>query len=147
MDHDASNDIAIMLGGDVQCRLTHSDLGAPFDMAIGGSLEYYHLHQDVIGGLTNLGVGFNFVGSKPFTFDNGFKFTPYGRLNLRVDRSHFHQYRIVEPYDLMSVSDSKFHIGFNLGSVFPLSSKVSLVGEFQIDEQVGFLAGINFFMW
>ena len=40
-----------------------------------------------------------------------------------------------------------YNIGVNVGSVFPLSGKVSLVGELQIDDQFGVFAGINFFMW
>jgi hypothetical protein len=147
MDHDASDNIALMLGGDIQYRLTHADLGDPLDMAVGGIVEYYRLDQAGDNSLSNLGLGFNFVGSKPFKLENGFRFTPYGRLNLRVDHSHINSQSPVAPFSTIGQSDSKFHIGFNLGSVFPMSGKISLVGELQIDEQVGFLAGINFFMW
>jgi hypothetical protein len=127
-----------VLGGDIQYRFTHTDLGDPLDMAASGLIEYYKLNMSDTNGVSNLGLGANFVASRPVKLENGFNFIPYGRLNLRVDRSHA---------DKAIGHESKFHIAFNLGSVFPLGGKVSLLGELQIAEQVGFLAGINFFMW
>jgi hypothetical protein len=147
MDHDASDNVAIMFGGDLQWRLTHSDLGAPLDIAVGAMVEYYSLDVTSRNNISNVGLGFNLVGSRPVKLDNGFNFTPYGRLNLRIDRS---QSKLTGEIALDRVTkehDSKFNIGVNVGSVFPLSGKVNLVGEIQIDDQLGFIAGINFFMW
>jgi hypothetical protein len=141
MDHDASDNVAVMLGGDLQWRLTHADLGAPLDIAVGTIVEYYSLS---ISSRSYLSLGFNLVGSRPVKLDNGFNFTPYGRLNLRVDRN---QWSETKPDDITKRHESKFNIGINVGSVFPLSGKVNLVGELQIDDQLGIIAGINFFMW
>lgn len=147
MDHDASDDVAIMLGGDLQWRLTHADLGAPLDIAVGAMIEYYSLDINSRNNISNVGLGFNLVGSRRVKAENGFNFTPYGRLNLRVDRSQSEQRSNLITGQVTKENDSKFNIGVNVGSVFPLSGKVNLVGEIQLDDQLGFLAGINFFMW
>jgi len=147
MDHDASDNVAIMLGGDLQWRLTHADLGAPLDIAVGAIVEYYSLNISSRNNLSNVGLGFNLVGSRPVKLDNGFNFTPYGRLNLRIDRNQTKLTSETVPGDITKGHESKFDIGVNVGSVFPLSGKVNLVGELQIDDQLGIIAGINFFMW
>lgn len=147
MDHDASNDVVIMLGGDIQWRLTHADLGDPLDIAVGGMVEYFSIDETSRSSASNIGIGFNLIGSRPVKLENGFNFTPYGRLNLRVDRTQSKVTRDVSPFGTVKSHDSKFNIGVNVGSVFPLSGKVNLVGELQIDDQVGVFAGINFLMW
>lgn len=147
MDHDASGNVAIMLGGDLQWRLTHADLGAPLDIAVGAIVEYYSFNVSSRNNSSNVSLGFNLVGSRPVKLDNGFDFTPYGRLSLRVDRSQLKHTSDLIPGKITKGHDSKFNIGVNVGSVFPLSGKVNLIGEIQIDDQLGLIAGINFFMW
>jgi hypothetical protein len=147
MDHDASDNVAIMLGGDLQWRLTHADLGAPLDIAIGVMAEYYSLSITTRNNVSNIGLGFNFIGSRPVKLENGLNFTPYGRLNLRIDRSQTKLTSETVSGSVTKGHDSKFNIGVNVGSVFPLSGKVNLIGELQIDDELGFVAGINFLMW
>lgn len=147
MDHDVSNDVAIMLGGDLQWRLTHADLGAPLDIAIGVMAEYHSLSITSRNNLSNIGLGFNLIGSRPVKLENGFNFTPYGRLNLRADRSRSKSTGDGVPATVTKERESKFNIGVNVGSVFPLSGKVNLIGELQIDDELGFIAGLNIFMW
>ncbi len=147
MDHDASNDVAVVIGGDLQWRLTHADLGAALDFAVGANVEYYSLDVSRLHNVSNVGFGFNLIGSRPVKLENGFNFTPYGRLNLRVDRSQSKVTHEATPARITKEHESEFNIGFNVGSVFPISGKVNLIGELQIDDQMGFFAGINFFMW
>ena len=109
-------------------------------------------------------IGLNYIVSKPVKLENGFAFTPYGRLNVRSDNysadievpdvigvakaaSGPSLSKLLAAKATNSVDESDFNIGVNLGSVFSISSKVSLTGEVQIDDEVGFLAGITFFMW
>jgi hypothetical protein len=148
LDHEASDDITFVIGGDLQYRISHFELGSPLDIAVGGGVEYYSL--DVKGGgssASNLALGFNLIASRPVTTPAEFNFTPYGRLNLRVDRTSIDYERDLAGSLQNDATDSEFNIGLNLGSTFHLSSKVSLVGELQLDDQVAFIAGINFFMW
>lgn len=148
LDHDASSNASLVVGGDIQCRIAHADLGHPLDMAIGGMIEYYSLDIGSSRNFSVLSVGFNYVISKPVRLDNGVHFTPYGRINLRVDHhSSGDMYGGYLRDHYPDRHDSRFRIGFNVGSVFPLSDKINLVGELQLDDQVGFIAGINFFMW
>jgi len=138
MDHTSANSAVFILGGDIQYRFTHTDLGDPLDMAVSGLIEYYKLDVIDASGVSHLGFGGSFVASRPVKLENGFNFTPYGRLNLRVDRSHA---------DYAIGHESKFPYCLQSGLGVSLGGKVSLIGELQIAEQVGFLAGINFFMW
>lgn len=160
LDHEANDDASLLFNADIQYQFMQSKLGNSFDMAAGAVFEYFSLGSGNVDASTWT-IGLNYVVSKPVKLDNGFAFTPYGRLNLRSD-NYSSDVTVADPgipgkaltltkllssQATVSDSNSDFNIGVNLGSVFPISSKLSLVGEVQIDDQVGFLAGINFFMW
>lgn len=144
-DLEGADDPAFVINSDLQYQFMRSELGWALDMAGGIVFEYYAADF----GNTDYSVwslGFNYVLSRPVKLDNGFAFTPYGRLNLRSDNwSQEFKLRLLD--QPLKADDNEFNIGFNFGTVFPMSSKFSLVGELQIDDEVGFLAGINFFMW
>ena len=138
LDHESSDDLSFVIGGDLQFQITQTDLGKTLDIALGPSLEYFSLNLRDGSDFSDLAIGGFVIGSKPVRTDTGFKFTPYGKLSLRVDRVQRGRF---------SRSDSEFNIGFNLGSVFPLSSSLQVSTELQIDDQFGFIVGLNFFMW
>ncbi len=163
LDHEANADASILFNADAQYQFMQSKLGWALDMAGGVVFEYFSIGEGNVDAST-WSLGVNYVVSKPLKMDNGFAFTPYGRLNLRTDNFNS-DVTIVDPLlvtkptrllgvakllkaqETISYDKSDFNIGVNIGSVFPISSKVNLVGELQIDDEFGFLAGINFFMW
>ena len=160
LDHEANDDASLLLNADVQYQFMQSKLGYSFDMAAGAVFEYFSMGYGNVDASTWT-IGLNYIVSKPVKLENGFAFTPYGRLNVRSD-NYSAETEVVElgvPGTTSSLSkllnsqatvssdESDFNIGVNLGSVFPISSKISLTGEVQIDDEVGFLGGITFFMW
>lgn len=163
LDHEANEDASILLNADVQYQFMQSKLGYSFDMAAGAVFEYFSYGSGPVDASVWT-IGLNYVVSKPVKLDNGFAFTPYGRLNVRSDNYSADEEiielgtitkpvmrpglsKLLAANATRSVDESDFNIGVNLGSVFPISSKISLTGELQIDDEFGFLAGITFFMW
>ena len=160
LDHEANEDASILLNADVQYQFMQSKLGYSLDMAAGVVFEYFSMGYGNVDASTWT-IGLNYIVSKPVKLENGFAFTPYGRLNVRSD-NYSAETEVVElgvpgttsrlskllnSQATVSSDESDFNIGVNLGSVFPISSKISLTGEVQIDDEVGFLGGITFFMW
>ncbi len=164
LDHEANDDASLLLNADIQYQFMQSKLGYSFDMAGGAVFEYFSMGYGNVDASTWT-IGLNYIVSKPVKLENGFAFTPYGRLNVRSDNysadievpdnlpdvaraaSGPSLSKLLAAKATNSVDESDFNIGVNLGSVFSISSKVSLTGEVQIDDEVGFLAGITFFMW
>jgi hypothetical protein len=163
LDHEANADASVLINADAQYQFMQSKLGWALDMAGGAVFEYFK-----VGGVSTWSLGANYIVSRPIKLDNGFAFTPYGRLNLRSDnysygdvklenqgmlgqtrgrRSEFGFQKLLQSSAVGSGDKSDFNIGVNVGSVVPISSKINLIGELQIDDEFGFLAGISFFMW
>jgi hypothetical protein len=65
---------------------------------------------------------------------NGRILEPYGRLQLRIERTDFD--RLEDKTD--------FELGLNLGTAFELSRTVRAIGEIQFDDEFGFLFGAEF---
>ena len=160
LDHEANDDASLLLNADVQYQFMQSKLGYSFDMAAGAVFEYFSMGYGNVDASTWT-IGLNYIVSKPVKLENGFAFTPYGRLNVRSD-NYSAETEVVElgvpgttsrlskllnSQATVSSDESDFNIGVNLGSVFPISSKISLTGEVQIDSESGFLGGFTFFMW
>ncbi|MGB5105535.1 MAG: hypothetical protein WBP42_02360 [Candidatus Zixiibacteriota bacterium] len=163
LDYEATDDASILFNADAQYQFMQSKFGWALDMAGGVVFEYFSFGDDFADASTWT-IGLNYVVSKPLKMDNGFAFTPYGRLNLRSD-NYSSDVTVPNPpgapraigarglsklqqsQATVSNDNSDFNIGINVGSVIPVSSKINLTGELQIDDEFGFLAGITFFMW
>lgn len=140
MDHDASDDASLLLGSDIQYQVSDTDLGKTVDIAIGGVFQYFAYDRGRVD-VSVWSLGGNLIVSKPLQVENGMRFTPYGRLNLRTDNVDAD----VDPFD--SGGDSEFNIGITLGSQFHFSGTFNVAAELQIDDQIGAVIGLNFFMW
>lgn len=136
LDLDNSDDLDVALGGDLLFQISHYDLGQVMDMAAGPFLDYYSSNRPHFRDYSDLAVGINLVASRPVDLSPQISITPYGRLNLRIDH-----------VEVGNASDNDFNIGLNLGAVLPLSGHVDLTGEAQLDDQFGFIVGLNFLMW
>lgn len=154
LDHEANDDASLLFNADIQYQFMQSKLGYSFDMAGGAVFEYFSMGYGNVDASTWT-IGLNYIVSKPVKLENGFAFTPYGRLNVRSD-NYSADIEVPDTPVIAkrlavsatnSVDESDFNIGVNLGSMFAISSKISLTGEVQIDDEVGFLGGITFFMW
>ncbi len=111
------------------------------DMAVSAIVEYYD--YDDAASLWILGCGL--IGSYPFRLANNSHLTPYGRLMLRAERAKAGVHvRDLFFDDYKDRVDWDFDIGLNVGAQYAPSRRFQLYGEFQMDDQFGFIAGVNF---
>jgi hypothetical protein len=116
----------IVLGADLKYQLLDAVLGDPFDLAVGGGTEFTTVED-----FTIFSLGGNLVGSYPFEMSNGKHISPYARLNLRMQREE------------NGKSDTDFKAGLNLGTEVEVSQAWNIIGEFFIEDQIGFVIGFN----
>ncbi|UCG62280.1 MAG: hypothetical protein JSV52_03075 [Candidatus Zixiibacteriota bacterium] len=127
IDPDAG-DMEIALGADFKYQLV-SVTGAskgPFDMAIGGFLEYYG-----IGDISILQLGGHYTGSYPVQLESGGTLTPYGRFSVRMESLS------------NGGSETNLEIGINGGVHWAITGTLGFFGEFQIDGNDGVFFGID----
>jgi hypothetical protein len=136
LDFESTDDPELIVGGGVFFQLSDHDLGSPLDMSVGGFFEYFSLDRGRYSDRSDLALGVSFAISRPLVFETGFRVTPYGEANLRVDR-----------VEVGGDTDNDFNIGFNIGAVVPVSGTVELSAEAQMDDQFGFLAAVGFLLW
>jgi len=77
-------------------------------------------------------LGGSVIGSYPFEMRNGRHISPYGRFNLRMQRVG------------NGNSETDLEIELDLGTQVELSSDWSLIGEFIIWDDIGFILGFNY---
>lgn len=136
-----AGDMGLILGGDFKYLLwKYKEAGNPFDLSLGGFLEYSHLnadlpdHDDSSYDSDVLGVGGSVIGSIPFHLENNHTIEPYARVNLRMQRVSFDR----------GGSDSELKGGVNFGALFSVTQLVDFTAELQIDDEVAFLIGVDF---
>ncbi len=153
MDLDATDNASLLIGSDIQYQVADTDMGKPVDVAIGGIFQYYSYDRNSVS--TSIwSLGGNLIVSKPLQFQNGFRFTPYSRLNMRSDNVRqdsgtnplFGKRSALEAIQATR-NNSEFNIGITIGSQFHFTGKFNVSGELQIDDEIGAAVGLNFFMW
>ncbi len=96
----------------------------PFDLSVGGLFETL---LDI--GVSNFSLGGFVVGSRSIALTEDKDLWPFGRLILRWDR-----------FD----SDDDLNIGLNAGASLELSETILVSGEFQFDNDFGFIISMIF---
>ena len=148
-------DTAIALGADVRWQIWDEDkMGAPsagvkqkpFDMAVGGFMEWIDLDAEALGTFlisqTVFQMGGQVTGSHVIHFSNGGTLAPYGRLNLRYESQ-----TIEFPTGTLftgKVSESHMALGLNGGVAWGPTRNILLFGELQIDGNDGIFLGIDY---
>lgn len=112
-----------IMGGDLKYWFMEHSSGDPLDLSIGVGMEYSKVSNSSL-----FSIGGNFVGSYPIDTHEGRSVTPYGRLIVGVERKNHND----------------FDLGVALGADLKISSTLSLVGELEIEDDIGFVAGINY---
>ncbi len=130
-DQDPS-DAEIMFGADLKWQMwgvNDATANHPIDLAFGGLFEYLPFSGGSI-----LQFGGYALGSHPFALSNGHILSPYGRLNLRLEKTSFD----------VGDGDSNLEFGVNVGVAWQVSSTTNFFGEFQLDGNDGLFLGIDF---
>ncbi len=128
---DAGSETKLAFGGDFKWQFWSMKEGTryPFDMAVGGFVEY-----DDRGPGSIFQIGSHLIGSYPFALNNRSTLSPYGRLSVRLERD--------AKDNLGSNSDIRF--GLNGGAVWELTPAMRLFGELQLDGNNGLFLGLEF---
>ena len=119
LDAPGGNSAGLLLGADLKYQLLDATLGDPFDLAVGGMTEFAAVED-----FTIFSLGGSVIGSYPFEMRNGRHISPYSRFNMRMQR--------------VGNGDSKTDLEIEL------SRDWSLIGEFLIEDNLGFIFGFNY---
>jgi hypothetical protein len=133
VDAGGNSEAGLLLGGDLKYQVLDAVLGDPFDLAFGGLAEFA-----LVDPLTILSLGGYVLGSYPFEMRNGRHVSPYGRFNMRMQREE------VDLGPFGDVSNTDLEIGLNLGTHVELTPAWGLIGEFFIEDQIGFVMGFDY---
>ena len=133
----------LTMGGDVKYWFMEQHTGDPLDVSVGGGTEYLDVSDYSL-----VSLGGNLIASYQITYAEGKTISPYGRLNVRWEKHNFKGewgvYPAWEGWQGGHSDDSDVDVALNLGAELKLPSDLFLVGELQIDDNVGFIAGINY---
>ena len=131
IDGKGNEDIEWTFGLDfnVQVWDVKSTAANSIDLAIGGLFEYIGVGDGSI-----LQLGGQVLGSYPFVMTNGTTLSPYGRINLRMERMSY----------TFKDSDSDLRFGLNAGVGWAISPTINLYAELQIDGNDGLFLGADF---
>lgn len=130
------DETGIVFGGDLKYRILETEIGDPLDFSMGMGLE--------VSSVENFGrvaLGGNMILSQDFHFENGRIISPYGRLNLRMERKSWEIPGIDREHH-----DTDFEMGLNVGVSLELTANTFLVSELQLDELDGIIIGANFYI-
>jgi len=123
-DFDHGADDGFILGGDLKYQVMEMRIQDPIDLSVGGLME------TILGvGSGNISLGGFVVGSRNIALTQTMDLWPYGRLIMRWD--HYS-------------SNDEFNIGFNAGATLDINEGTRVSGEFQFDDQFGFILGVLF---
>ena len=114
----------IVLSGDYRYQLMELRIKDPLDLSLGGLVEYVSAT-----GANIFSLGGFVIGSRNIHLTDSMDLWPYARLTLRWDSYQ---------------NDDKINIGFNPGASLDLSETATVTGEFQFDNDFGFVAGLAF---
>jgi len=118
------------LAFDLKYQIMEMRMRDPFELSIGGCAEVL-IAEDV----NVFSLGFAPIGSYPINLKNGRVLEPYGRLQMRIEKRDWENYRD---------EDAEFELGFNMGTAFELSKSTRVLAELQFDNQFGFFLGAEF---
>ncbi len=104
----------------------------PFDMGFQGFFEYADFDY-----FSLVEVGGAVVGSYPFVMKNGNKLTPYGRVNIRMEKANF-------DVAIPGIDDTNLEFGINAGVHYELTKDLGAYGELQLDGNDGLFLGLDF---
>jgi hypothetical protein len=127
LDAPGGNSAGLLIGADLKYQLLDATLGDPFDLAVGGMTEFAAVED-----FTIFSLGGSVIGSYPFEMRNGRHISPYSRFNMRMQRVGDGN------------SNTDLEIELDLGTQIELSRDWSLIGEFLIEDNLGFIFGFNY---
>ena len=135
----ASN-TGLTMGGDIKYWFMDQSTGDPLDVSVGVGTEYLDVSDYSL-----VSAGGNAIASYRITYAQGKTVSPYGRLNVRWEKHSYKSPRVRPPgWENEDGSESDTDVALALGAQLQLPSDLFLVGELQIDDNVGFIGGVSY---
>jgi hypothetical protein len=128
VDRDDGGNTGILLAGDMQWALLSPNWGDAFWFSFGPEISLYD-----VTGLRVWGFAGNLSASYDFDV-RARRIAPYMRLTVRLEAIDADR----------GGSDTDLQIGLNPGLIWEAADFFDFVGELQMDDNFGFLAGLNF---
>jgi hypothetical protein len=130
----------LIVGGDVKYWFMEQQSGDPLDVSIGGGTEYFKISDYNL-----FSLGGNVIVSHEIKYAEGKSVTPFGRLNVRWEKQSFESSEgWFWDWKEGDRTDSDIAVAMALGAELKISAGLFLVGELEIDDNVGFVGGINY---
>ncbi|MCK4427812.1 MAG: hypothetical protein KAW16_04955 [candidate division Zixibacteria bacterium] len=130
----------LIFGGDVKYWFLERESNDPLDLSFGAGMEFLKITDYSL-----FTLGGNVIASYEFEYGPQKSVTPYGRLNLRWERANFkHSGRWVGRGKKEDWTDDDMGVALSLGADLKLWQDFNMVGELQIDDNVGFVGGVNY---
>ncbi|MCK4302260.1 MAG: hypothetical protein KAW91_05775 [candidate division Zixibacteria bacterium] len=129
----------VVIGADFKYQLLNFQRGGtdPFDLAIGALAEYLDLDN-----LNAIQIGGHVIGSYPVALKGGTTLSPYGRINVRLERTK--RVYVDRGGEISEKKESELKFGLNMGVCWDISRDVGLYGEFQFDGNDGIFLGVSY---
>lgn len=130
----------LIFGGDVKYWFLERESDDPLDLSLGGGTEFLKITDYSL-----FTLGGNVIASYEVEYGPQKSVTPYGRLNLRWEKASFkNSERWMWGTKKGDWTDNDMGVALSLGADLKLLRDLNLVGELQIDDNVGFAAGVNY---
>ena len=120
----------LTFGGDVKYWFMERRSDDPLDLCLGGGMEFLRVSDYSL-----FTLGGNVIASYEFELTAQRCVTPYGRLNLRWERADSEK---------GDGTHDDVDVAVSMGADLKIAEDFNLVGELQIDDNVGFVAGVNY---
>ncbi|MCJ7577251.1 MAG: hypothetical protein MUO91_02240 [candidate division Zixibacteria bacterium] len=129
----------LVFGGDVKYWFMERKANDPLDLSLGGGMEFLK-----IADYSLFALGGNAIASYEIEYGRQKSVTPYGRLNLRWERASFKRSLRLWGWEEGDWTDDEMDVALSLGADLKLSPDFSIIGELEIEDNVGFVAGVNY---
>ncbi|MCK4606768.1 MAG: hypothetical protein KAU35_05665 [candidate division Zixibacteria bacterium] len=129
----------VVVGADFKYQLLNFQRGGtdPFDLAIGALAEYLDFDN-----MSAIQIGGHVLGSYPIALKGGTTLSPYGRINVRLERTK--RVYVDRGGEISEKKESELKFGLNMGVCWDISRDVGLYGEFQFDGNDGIFLGVSY---
>jgi hypothetical protein len=129
----------LTFGGDVKYWFMEQKANDPLDLSLGGGMEFLKITDYSL-----FALGGNVIASYEFEYAQQKSVTPYGRLNLRWERASFKRSLYLWGWEKGHWTHDEMDVALSLGADLKLSLDFSIIGELEIEDNVGFVAGVNY---
>ncbi len=135
---DGESDAGLTVGGDAKYWFMEQQAGDALDVSVGLSTEHLKIPDHSL-----FSLGGNIIASYRIQYTEENNVTPYGRLNIRWEKESSER-STARRDDEKDKNRSDMRVALSLGAELKLYSNIFLVGELQIDNNVGFIGGVNY---